>query len=291
MKSYFAKLAARATLANFGTPSTQAAANVPDPFENTAAATYPTARDDSTRHAKPATESQTERLGPSVQKEIVTHVVQETPAQLQHPPTNETLRLTPPEARHDADRQPDSKSESMADRSRSREPANDRDLSEPPIPKLIPAVEKIFTPADRRDADASRKAGEDQPSTPDESLNEMREEQTLLLRKADAFMETLFARHEPPPPGIQPDDGEEETRLLPRNREPESSPRLQPSPAPARLTESTEERAGLVIGELTVEITPPAPAPQPPAPVIVVQGGRSYRGGGLTSRRFGLGQF
>jgi hypothetical protein len=68
-------------------------------------------------------------------------------------------------------------------------------------------------------------------------------------------------------------------------------------PAALSRTESPAEPApaGAVIGSITVEVLPPSPKPEPPAPpragrTIVVSGSGSVRTGLRSPSRFGLGQ-
>jgi hypothetical protein len=107
-------------------------------------------------------------------------------------------------------------------------------------------------------------------------LEEIQQEQRQLLRKADLFMERLF--------NARSASDEERRRELPALTPPlQTRRRIEPDRAPPSL----------VIGKLTVEVTPPAPPATAPAQqqVVVVREGDGSRSSFHSSRRFGLSQF
>ena len=122
-------------------------------------------------------------------------------------------------------------------------------------------------------------------------VEERREEQQLL-HKADAFMGALLDRR-PPPPAAEETQVEREIQILEPRPQHEAAPRLQPLTAQTPVHDAPPEPPSLVIGTLTVEVLPSAPAvaPQRP-PVVIVRGGRGAgRPSFPSSRRFGMRQF
>jgi hypothetical protein len=150
-------------------------------------------------------------------------------------------------------------------------------------------VTRIAPPAIPKEMTQSKPANADT----DHALEEIRREQALLLRKADAFMAGLFERRSPHATQRQTDSREEKPAHS-HAELPHEQPARLPLPKAPQVVEVPDEQPSLVIGNLTVEVTPSTPPPVNPAPKVVVVRGRGTgrRGGGFsTSQRFGLGQF
>jgi hypothetical protein len=263
------------------------------PFvENTIVTTSPSTRDEPAPDWQLTTKPRPEPQVKPVASEIIdtqTQQNQSGPADLTHP---EPIRLTqsqPPSP----ELAPVRDSEAELTSPLILEPPPSADASQiesPAIQKLTPVVEDVPVLADKRRESETNDKSEAQSAAFKESLDEMRDEQAVLLHKADTFMEQLFANRAQPV--IKPENEDEsEPSFVVRNKTEEPAARLSPpTPAP-RAPEPVEDRPGLVIGQLTVEVVPPQPPPAPPAPVIVVRSGGGNRSSVLSSRRFGLGQF
>jgi hypothetical protein len=278
MKSYFAKLAARATLTNVPVSSAGARSKMSDPFEATslpehdgpppaaAGPVFPT--DDSNRRSSPQIPAKTiDELRPPAER-----------ADSNQPAARETTFVKPPVPALESQSQP-----------RSQEPAPQRESATQVMPKTEPAP----VPAPGR-SEESEESGPNAAENIDEGLAEVQRAQAVLLRKADAFMERILKRREPVTTRHQLET-EEEKSGTDSNRQPEIvwPARLQRPPPTPQISEPLDERPSLVIGRLTVEVMPPSPVPvSPPAPqVVVVRGPREARNAIASSRRFGLGQF
>lgn len=296
MKSYLAKLAARATLADLPVSAPQTAPRISDPFENTSLAETPSTSVEVHRSIRPADEtlpslpsttrfqaealgsesrefesgsagiSQRRRAGPLSEahlKEVeVDRVVQ--------------MRLTPPSDAFEAP----TPMEQVVEQSRL-----------PAVNQLMPTVEAPSTYPGNRIPDKPIDPQSAETLSGKGHLAAVQSEQAALLRRADKFMTRLFEHsQESADREIDADDG---NRLVTSQRIRVKEPfRLQPNPPVARASEPLDERPQLVIGKLTVEVIPTNPAPvAPPQKVVVVRGARSVSTALPSGRRFGLGQF
>jgi hypothetical protein len=288
MKSYFAKLADRATLANVPAPSPVHAPRVADPFVEAPPepAQLPTPAVNQERLTVREPDSFT--LSPPEMKQTVESQVpvvethQHEPAEM--PTEISTLQPRP------AERVPSHKFEENeqepieASAEQAREEINRSEVRE--VVTLLPvkATETQTTTAGGPVAEE-----EPEPAEPKAPIDSQRE-QVMLLRKADLFMSSLFDSQREPAP--------EETKITEpaapslKKLEREPANRLEPAPknSPVPVQESTGP--SLVIGKLTVEVTPPSPPPVAPQPQrVIVRGSRGFGRGVMSNRRFGLGQF
>lgn len=123
-----------------------------------------------------------------------------------------------------------------------------------------------------------------------ETLADLGAEQMRLQHQADMFMHGLLTRRTE----VTEERTEvNEPEVLKPSLARDEFPRLQP-PKTAAAPEREPEQPSLVIGKLTVEVTPTSPAPAVAAPssrLVVVRGTRGGRTGIPSGRRFGLGQF
>jgi hypothetical protein len=296
MKSYFAKLAARATLANVPVSSGAAAPKVSDPFEDTSLSQSPTPKlgaakpnplvGESLESAPQSPLPRTERV--RTQSEKVTS----TSDQL----SNELTTLSPkdPPVTPALERPDKSHLEPAATERRTQLDRQDLELTpQERLTHLIPQPEPSPVPQSTRASEEKEDSNARTTAQTDRRLTEIESEQLVLLRKADAFMERLFERREPAVTSQEIESDEERQTTRSKREVPIDQPsRLQPMPSAPRVPEPAEEPASLVIGKLTVEVVPPSPAPvaRPPQ-VVVVRGTRSGRTGLPSSQRFGLGQF
>jgi len=290
MKSYFAKLAARATLANVPAPSPATTANPHDPFVDTSTIIEPSSR---------------------------TTIAWETPGSdrvgttlAQVPPTNDThtsqLEMVKSDVRFEHNALPaspeheltiEAKSASktfekpMAAAQHDREQARSENSISNTTREHV--LQPPLAPAGMQTSTHDAKIESTSQPEMNAALVEDDREQSVLLQKADAFMAALLDRRTEET--STRDQNQQITERPQRHeivREPAPA-RLQPAPVAARPTESADESPSLVIGKLTVEVLPPPPPPIAPSrQVIVVRGDRNARTHAIrSSQRFGLGQF
>lgn len=292
MKSYFAKLAARATLAN-APPPPSTTKPTPDPFENVSAPDTPSPT--VSVSSRPVDRSsKTDRSEPSA-KINNTSPSDTTGADMGV--ESETLRpkLPPPVVRADyVQSVSENTSEAEERRNKSEtqphslrlefeettafEPAQEESILKPRAASVVPAEEKK---SDTTDALSTV-----------ERLEEIQSEQVALLRKADAFMNGLYDRGPDAKTTEANRDQERPAPVVKREVVREPSSRLQPVAKPHQLPELPAEQPSLVIGKLTVEVVPTPPPVARPRQVVVVRGGESSRRSSIhSSQRFGLGQF
>ncbi|HEX7295876.1 MAG TPA: hypothetical protein VF251_09015 [Pyrinomonadaceae bacterium] len=294
MKSYFAKLAARATLANVPASSPATSANLHDPFEETSTVIEPSSPSAIAKETRPSDRrNETSLVHAQPMKETITSRTETVKSDdsLEVKPQSESF--TP------------SDNTVAVNTSHSRVPAKPS-LIVDPDPALgtsdssLTAVktEHILQPVNiSRDTRSSVPHAnlETKDTTELNVASQSAEdegEQSLLLRKADAFMAAILERKDE----RDSHNADEQIQQAPRRRETltELAPaRLQPAPVATRPIDSVDESPSLVIGKLTVEVLPPAPPPITPSrQVIVVRGDRGARGHSIrSSQRFGLGQF
>lgn len=283
MKSYFAKLASRATLANTPAHSAVNTTKVPDPFEGTNETTetplspasqavappgniHPVSEISQARATDPLDQPPTllPRAVPTISSAESAEAkgemrgfsaVKETPVAGAEPPSAE---VSPPSA------------------------------LQPPIPPPVAAPSSsTMSRADETDNSLFAETERAQAQIAD-----LQREQSILLRKADVFMERLLGRHAQSTTDAEAGSSSKSPTDAKPEIEPDQPPRLQPIPAAPGISEPDSAQPSVVIGTLTVEIVPPAPTPVAPRPqVVVVRENRGSRYGLPSSRRFGLGQF
>jgi hypothetical protein len=298
MKSYFAKLAARATLANAPAAPAVSPSKTEDPFADepvpdTASSPLGVAQQSHgptqsirTTHSRPLSKgedvprAQAGRIdfdrGQESEERSRSLSDQVRPAPTVQNDLESTRALNP----HTQESRPRRDSQELKPELPQGPPQ--RVAAEQDIPLIAPppiAKEtKEPTPSDNADTD--------------QRVAELQREQAVLMRKADAFMSGLFERRSE---ATQREADLEEVKQAQSNAlVPHEQPaRLLPPRAP-QVIEVADEQPSLVIGKLTVEIMPSPPPPAAPArQVVVVRGpGTGRRGGGFSSsQRFGLGQF
>jgi hypothetical protein len=272
MKSYFAKLADRATLPNVPAASMVHSSRVSDPFEESA----------ETASAKITKPKPADVTTPRT-------ILERTQAKADLTPVVATLKTERP-----------SPSESFESRTNLESKTQERELGEkfePLQPKqtrnsdsdygspsttLIPTIEEPLAPF--HSSQKSQEAEEsnitsydrDSPST----------DQSDLMRRADAFMARVFANEFRAHDATEPVSKETTVAKF------VEAPRPTLNPAQPLQPSSTNDTQGpsLVIGKLNVEVIPPV-SPVAPTPERIVVRRYGFRGGGLLpTRRFGLGQ-
>ena len=289
MKSYFAKLAARATLANVPAPSPATTANPHDPFADSSTIIEPSSR---TAIARETLES--DRVGTTSasvspmndthtsQPEIVKSDVRFEPNAL--PASSEHELTIEPKSVSKTFEKPVAAAQHDREQARSENSISNTTMEHVLQPPLVPAGTQTST------NDARRESSQPEINAP---LVEDDREQAVLLQKADAFMAALLDRRAEE---SSTRDQNQQITEPPQKQEIVREPapaRLQPAPVAARPIESADESPSLVIGKLTVEVLPPPPPPIAPSrQVIVVRGDRNARTHAIrSSQRFGLGQF
>lgn len=120
-------------------------------------------------------------------------------------------------------------------------------------------------------------------------LLDVQHEHSGLLRRADQFMNELLDQREHSDQSsgrkVIEDDSPGTTRLQPNSLPSRTLDR------PTRRMSEPDDSPSLVIGKLTVEVSSPTPQPPQSTRVVVVQRGESRSSATPSSRRFGLGQF
>jgi hypothetical protein len=283
MKSYFARLADRATPAPQPAAAPAPAREVNDPFAETApplaAAPAPTRPQ---TNAPPFLTPRPAATAPPVAAEPPAAPLESPP--LRSGPTErviETTRVEPrgvkfgwgqtPTELNDGERR-DVVREAVA-------AAPPRKIA-PPVPQPPPAVQPTVAQSETAAAESVETARDEQ------------RDERQLLRKADAFMERLLDRSRRTEAEPRAEARDEVRETLPPRPESQPAVRIQPVDRQPRAAESAPEPPSLVIGSLTVEvIQPPPPAPVSPPRIVVVRGARGARTGIRSSRSFGLRQF
>ena len=292
MKSYFAKLAARATLANAPPPPTTTKPT-PDPFENVSAPDTPSPP--VSVNSRPVDRSlETDRSEPSGK---INNTSPSNPTGADTRIERETVspKLTLPVVRANyVQSVSDNTAEAEERRSKGETQTQGLRLEFEERTAFEPAQEEnILKPRAASDGPVEEKKSDttDALSTV-ERLEEIQSEQAALLRRADAFMSGLFDRGPDAKTTEANRDQERPAPVVKREVVREPSSRLQPVAKPHQLPELPAEQPSLVIGKLTVEVMPTPPPVAPPRRVVVVRGGESSRRSSIhSSQRFGLGQF
>ena len=298
MKSYFAKLAARATLANAPVPKPVNAPSTPNPFETTVTSSEPTPRaavSPPTRssHEAPAkrgdlskTQSRTVELQPPTEP-IVTQAHKS-------PTTGKAVVTEDQQSTTEATLISELRPSRRNSETRSSERVESQDLNVTPTTKpdrLSPETQRSTqAPSTSTKREKSQSADADNV---DERLSNIENEQAILLRKADAFMAGLFEhphRSSNEPRGEEREDEGQQRAVKKVESLIQPPTRLQPPPP--RASEPVGEEPSLVIGKLSVEVvqTPP-PAVTPQRQVVVIGGGRRARAGIPSAHRFGFSRY
>lgn len=295
MKSYFAKLAARATVANIPVAPSRFPGG-PDPFEAVAPEfvrsppTIPQPSGVRADAAQPNSRQPVLKTESPISGDVVT--IDPRRSDDRETTFQPLRRVQQPTETPSATVQIPSAQETVS------APTENPSLRHEQQPtQLIPSENEITTPlspkfsADLPESEATR-----EPRSPgtDAQLEEIQREQSVLLRKADAFMSALLERRsKTTDSSIERQADFERPPSKAESPHPEIPARLQP---PAPIVSARDDRSdqpSLVIGKLTVEVMPPpAPPVAPSRQVVIVREGRSVRGAARNSiKRFGLGQF
>ena len=295
MKSYFAKLAARATPATLSASSPRSVAKMADPFAEHA---MPTSESTSlpTREASLSADvtsnAQTSPSTKTIEADLPTAKYREVELRASDQaylrpanPISETHQTDLPieRATQRKLKQPSSEVDGLPSADESV-----RQLEPPAMAKAMSTVEVSSVNTGQRMRE-SIDLNADEPSLAKVDDSESQHDTSFLLSKADDFMERLFTRHEK---SVEYDADVETEQPSEQLTKVEAPTRLQPMPAVSRAAETIAEPPGLVIGTLTVEVMPPHPAPVAPVQrVVVVRGTSGARTALPSSRRFGLSQF
>lgn len=295
MKSYFAKLAARVTLAN---PQVWLPLSAPQP------------RDSFSETLGFATPAATQRVDRSVSLEHSSEGAASRPILMN---TENTGRQKT--AHLENERSPEDRSESVISRTESSniEPRlRDTTPKAPEIQSLHPRTvlrdsyrtqrDKPYTgPTQKTEVPLTKSPVASNETekievTPDESTEEhprqTRSEQFLLLRKADDFMEALFAPRSVVAPDKEDTNRETESPKPEPAVKRESPVRLQPLSRPPHVPEPVQDEPSLVIEKLTVEVVPPPTQPlKSQRQVVIVREAGNGRRAVPSSQRFGLNHF
>jgi hypothetical protein len=293
MKSYFAKLAARATLANVPVSSPATTTNLQDPFDDTATVSSTSSPQNALPESRAAdrhVETSSVQLPPM--KENDTSQVGTVTSDLRFEATTQTQSAvvqepTPKKSGFPIPGESDSFSQRDHQETRSEVRSAVEKSKHVLESTMVPRETQSPVSPEKRETSAKSESEVDARSAEDEG------EQSILLQKADAFMKALFERRSEERPDREAAHDTREPAALEGTFRDQAVARLEPAPVAARPTESSDESPSLVIGKLTVEVMPPAPPPIAPArQVIVVRGDRNGRSRSIgSSQRFGLGQF
>jgi hypothetical protein len=289
MKSYFAKLADRATLANVPAPSSAYAPHVPDPFAE-ASPEQSQLPPLNTRHPqKTFHDGEGFALSPPVDRSRAEQIAittehkrdsSETPAELLDlvPKQSEQIVRYTLEPKESQSTEPPRDQAHVEDRVIAREVREVMTLLPNEVPQVPPPSNK----------DSSH---EDQPSAekPESTINS-RVDEALLLRKADLFMGRLLDGTREKLTKVDDERAEFSQPITKMTQEPVG--RLEPVQKSSPTPVHEPDGPSLVIGKLTVEIAPPTPPPVSPQPQrTIVRGPRGRGTGFMSNHRFGLGQF
>ena len=296
MKSYFAKLAARATLTNAPVSLPVSAPKPQGPsFERSGFVNPPIAhrveqpaglRQHSTdRAAHPSLLSSTENTAPHKSSHVATErsVDNRSESLLTHTQSSATevrSTRTPREAPEIQSLEPRSV---LPDSYRMRHDNQDPSLTE---------QNKVSLTKSRDASEETKKSEATRDGNVQEQASETRSEHSVLLRKADDFMEAMFARHRVIEPDERDSEREKDTPKPKRVVKRESAARLQPLPRPPQVPEPVHDEPSLVIEKLTVEVVAPPTQPlKPQRQVVIVREAGNRRRAVPSSQRFGLNHF
>lgn len=297
MKSYFAKLAARATLANAPVPKPVNAGSAPNPFETIVTSPEPTPRAAVSPPTRSSHEAPAKRgdLSKAPSRTIELQPPNEPVTQAHKSPTTGTAVVT-------EDQQSTTEATLISElrplrrnsETRSSERVESQDLNVTPTTKpdrLWPETQRSTqAPSTSTKREKSQSADADNV---DERLSNIENEQAILLRKADAFMAGLFEHPQwssNEPRGEEREDEGQQRAVKKVESLIQPPTRLQPPPP--RASEPAGEEPSLVIGKLSVEVVqPPPPAVTPQRQVVVIGGGRRARAGIPSAHRFGFSRY
>jgi hypothetical protein len=291
MKSYFAKLADRATLANVPASSPVYTARVSDPFEEAS----PEQSQLPPLHSKNTQRTFHDPEGFALSPQSDKHraeqsgIVHERDKRdsAENPVERQTLQPRPSE--EVVVNKLESKNADSIDSRPAQAVAEEHTIETEvrAVVSLLPNKTSEAQPISSHDSSRDQEPLAEQQ----ESVADLRVEEALLLRKADLFMSRLLDGTRETLTQVG-DESTETARSTISRLEKEPVSRLEPvqkNPPPAI---QEPDGPSLVIGKLTVEIAPPTPAPVTPQPQrIVVRGSRGRGSGFKSSRRFGLRQF
>ena len=294
MKSYFNKLATRATLtqpSSAAISKPQQAAEVRDPFAQVAPPDVSVERSQkpSKKVSPPGFDDALPKASPRRKRAKASRTIEPDPRD-----TTETVEIAPKVQPSAKVRVAEQTSTNVDTVRTGKDPSRERRKLETEVPlKLKPPEARVATPQpttrepDEKDEPSrTEKSKEDA----DELLAGVQEEQAILLRKADHFMSELFSRTATDVKQNRSEaEHEEVVRLEPPVNAAEPV-RLAQS-QPTNVNEAEPAASSVVIGKLTVEVTPPQTASQPQQQIVVFRNGRSGTSGVPSARRFGLGQF
>jgi hypothetical protein len=299
MKSYFAKLAARATLANASTPGS--ARVTPDPFEATVTLPESIPPSAVVRGTPLVDQAPGLRRDSSKPSSKTVEMLPNTKSTVIEPPTM-TPKITVPSAEPSRSTSEATNVSELRPAAELSEGRNERTPQRHEVNLRSPTkqAQGLTESAESLRLVPITNTEEQPPSPRDETklnqrLADVENEQGILLRKADAFMAGMFERQRRST--IEDSRGEEqkdeEQESLAKLERPSQLPtRLQPPATQARVSEPADDEASLVIGRLTVEVVqPPTPAVTPQRQVVVIDGGRQIRAGIPSAHRFGFSRF
>jgi hypothetical protein len=298
MKSYFAKLAARATLANAPASQAVVTSKTADPFADEPVSDPASSPLGVAQPSHGPTQSvQTTRSQPLSKSEDVPRAQTERidfdrgrEKEERSRSLNDEVRVAPT-VQSDLEITRDPKPHTQESRPRRDSQESKPESSQVPPQRIAPEqhLPLVAPPAISKETKETKPAAN---AGTDQRVAALQREQAVLMRKADAFMAGLFERRSEATQHQADLDEVKQAQsnaVVPR----EQPARLLPPKAP-QVIEVADEQPSLVIGKLTVEVMSPAPPPPAPArQVVVVRGpGTGRRGGGFSSsQRFGLGQF
>ena len=272
MKSYFAKLADRATLPNVPAASMVHSPRIPDPF------------DASAEPASAKISKQKPAYVPTQATRVVSH---KTNADS----TREILKADRPAMpersleRTDSESKNQEHAQAKTEKSEPLQPwhsrvADNSDVSSSLSLSFNKEEPSTLSQSSKKSADPEER----RIISPDED-SEL-EAESYLMRKADEFMARILATEFPAEQTTEPAVIEKTTTKFVE----EQRPSLNPQPV-QRTTTTDTQGPSLVIGKLNVEVIP-SPMPVAPTPERIVVRRHGVRVRGLPStRRFGLGQF
>jgi hypothetical protein len=295
MKSYFAKLADRATIANVPATSVVHSPRVSDPFEETSRQETEFATPVSKRLTPPDTRQSRVVRGKSLEP---LGIAQTEPHSVEtRRRTKEQVTEVKPLEPKLVEASPVRKSTANREIQRPQgvlpvvESQTKRDETESPIKSLSPPETR--EPGVLRVKDQPAKESDIESEAIGDKVTSLEREQAVLLRKADLFMSNLLdVQHKTQSQNEPPDSRKTEPtfRSTPTVNS-ESISRLEPVQR-QEVPGQESEVSSVVIGNLIVEVTPPATAPPvQQQPQIVIRGSGMRRGGVTSTRRFGLRQF
>ena len=296
MKSYFAKLADRATLANVPATSAVSAAKLTDPFDEPPLVEprIPTSLDkrthsseESSKFAVKAPSAASTSYNTRSLAETQEQAITETPAPTTLLPNRQPSESATERITHDGVREDSSGEPRVVRVEPTRKEATPATIAEP---ISLPLPPPPFAPRIPANSDEAMRSSVNEIAPAEGRLANLEQEHAILLHKADVFMDHIMERHKP----RVTEEGRTEKESFDRKAQlqPPASTSLQPIQPLTRQPDQDTERPSLVIGKLTVEVLPPSPVTvAPQSQVVVIRGGRNRSNGLPSGRRYGLSQF